>query len=49
MDPENLQKIAKEAGVSEQEAANGMAAILPDVVNQLTPDGRFPTRVSSTT
>jgi uncharacterized protein YidB (DUF937 family) len=42
MDPENLQKIAKEAGVSEQEAANGMAAILPDVVNQLTPDGKVP-------
>jgi uncharacterized protein YidB (DUF937 family) len=42
MNPENLEKIAQEAGVSEQEAANGMAAILPDVVNQLTPDGKVP-------
>jgi uncharacterized protein YidB (DUF937 family) len=42
MDPENLKKVAQEAGVSEQEAANGMAAMLPDVVNQLTPDGKLP-------
>jgi uncharacterized protein YidB (DUF937 family) len=42
MNPENLKKVAQEAGVSEQEAANGMAAMLPDVVNQLTPDGKLP-------
>jgi uncharacterized protein YidB (DUF937 family) len=42
MDKENLHKVAQEAGVSDDEAANGLAEMLPDVVNQLTPDGKLP-------
>ena len=41
-DPENLQKIASEAGISVDEAAKEMSKALPDVVNTLTPDGVLP-------
>ena len=33
---------ARRAGVSEEEAASGLAALLPDVVDRLSPDGTLP-------
>jgi uncharacterized protein YidB (DUF937 family) len=41
-DPENLQKIAAEAGISVDEAAEELSKAIPDVVNTLTPDGVLP-------
>ncbi|MEI6234565.1 MAG: YidB family protein [Planctomycetota bacterium] len=37
-----IAEIAKASGVSNDEAAHGLAKHLPDVVNQLTPDGNVP-------
>ncbi|MCZ0979151.1 YidB family protein [Streptomyces diastatochromogenes] len=39
---ETLQKVAAEAGVSPQEAADQIAHSLPRVVDTLTPDGSLP-------
>jgi uncharacterized protein YidB (DUF937 family) len=41
-DPQNLQKIADEAGISVDEAANELSKALPDIVNEITPDGVLP-------
>lgn len=38
-----LAEIARRAGVSEQEAERGLAAVLPEVVDRVTPEGRMPT------
>lgn len=40
--PEQLAQIAAEAGVSPHEARDGLAQLLPEVVNHLTPDGELP-------
>ena len=37
-----LDQIAQQAGVSRQEAAGGLAQLLPQAVNHLTPDGQVP-------
>lgn len=37
-----LAQIARQAGVSEQDAARGLAEVLPEVVDRVTPDGRVP-------
>jgi len=37
-----LDQIAQQAGVSRQEAAGGLAQLLPQAVNQLTPGGQVP-------
>lgn len=37
-----LAQIARRAGVSEQDAARGLAEVLPEVVDRVTPDGRVP-------
>ena len=42
LDDEELAKIAQELGVSEDEAAEAVAHVLPDVVDQATPDGALP-------
>ncbi len=42
MPAEDLQRIADEAGISVDEAAEHVAATLPEVVNQVTPDGQVP-------
>ena len=42
LDNEELAKIAQELGVSEDEAAEAVAHVLPDVVDQATPDGALP-------
>jgi len=35
-------EIAGQAGVSEEQASTGLAAILPELVNQVTPQGQLP-------
>jgi len=40
--PEQLQAIADKAGISVDEAADQVAAALPEVVNHVTPDGQVP-------
>ena len=39
---ERVAQMAAQAGVSEQDASTGLAALLPEFVNQLTPAGRMP-------
>jgi uncharacterized protein YidB (DUF937 family) len=39
---EELEKVASEAGVSADQAANGLSKLLPDMVDKLTPDGVIP-------
>ncbi len=41
-DPQNLQRIADEAGVSVDEAAEQLSKALPKVVDHMTPDGLLP-------
>lgn len=38
-----VQQVAQEAGISEDEAADVLAAVVPQVVNGLTPNGEVPT------
>jgi uncharacterized protein YidB (DUF937 family) len=42
IDKQDLDRIARELGVSEDEAAGAVAQVLPDVVDQATPDGDLP-------
>jgi len=37
-----IEEIARQAGVTPQEASTGLSGLLPDVVNQVTPDGQVP-------
>jgi uncharacterized protein YidB (DUF937 family) len=37
-----VSEIAARAGVSEEQASGGLAALLPELVNQLTPAGQMP-------
>lgn len=39
---DQLQQIATHAGVSQEEASNGLAGLLPEIVDKLTPDGNVP-------
>jgi uncharacterized protein YidB (DUF937 family) len=39
---EDVQKLAKKAGLTEEETKNQLASALPNLVNQLTPDGTVP-------
>jgi uncharacterized protein YidB (DUF937 family) len=41
-DGNELSQIASQAGVSEDEARAGLSALLPQIVDQLTPEGRVP-------
>jgi uncharacterized protein YidB (DUF937 family) len=41
-DPQNLQRMADESGVSVDEAAEQLSKALPDVVDHMTPDGVLP-------
>lgn len=42
LDDQELSRIAQQLGVSEDEAAEAIAQVLPDVVDQATPDGELP-------
>lgn len=39
---DQLAQIASQAGVGEEEASHGLASLLPEFVNQLTPKGELP-------
>lgn len=39
---EQLQKAADEAGVDKDQAAEGLAGMLPGLIDKLTPDGQIP-------
>jgi uncharacterized protein YidB (DUF937 family) len=39
---DRVEKLAEEAGVSHEEAKDGLAALLPNLVDKLTPDGKIP-------
>ena len=39
---DEVRQFAQEAGIPEDEAADVLAAVVPQVVNNLTPDGRVP-------
>ncbi len=38
-----LEELAKHTGMSQQELLNQLAAVLPQVINKMTPNGRVPT------
>lgn len=42
IDDEELERIARQLGVSKEEAAEAVAQVLPDVVDQATPAGELP-------
>ena len=42
LDEQELAQIAQQLGVSEDEAAEAVAQVLPDVVDQATPEGELP-------
>ncbi len=42
LDQQELAQIARQLGVSEDEAAEAVAQVLPDVVDQATPTGELP-------
>jgi uncharacterized protein YidB (DUF937 family) len=42
IDKEELDRIAEQLGVSQDEAAEAVAQVLPDVVDQASPDGALP-------
>ncbi|HWR58775.1 MAG TPA: YidB family protein [Thermodesulfovibrionales bacterium] len=37
-----IQQIADKAGISQEEASKGVAGLLPDIIDKLTPDGKLP-------
>ena len=39
---ERIREVASNAGVTETEAADGLASVLPQLVDKLTPDGKLP-------
>lgn len=39
---DEVARVAEEAGVSKDEAAGGLAALLPQLIDKLTPDGAVP-------
>jgi uncharacterized protein YidB (DUF937 family) len=40
--PDILGQVAQQAGLSSQDAAGGLASLLPELVNHLTPNGQVP-------
>lgn len=40
--PEEVKGAAERAGVSEDEAASGIASMLPQLIDQVSPDGKLP-------
>jgi len=42
LDDQELDRIARQLGVSREEAAEAVAQVLPDVVDQATPEGELP-------
>jgi uncharacterized protein YidB (DUF937 family) len=42
LDDEELEQVAQQLGVSQDEAAEAVAEVLPDVVDQMSPNGELP-------
>jgi uncharacterized protein YidB (DUF937 family) len=40
--PDQVKQVAQEAGVSHEEASSGIASLLPQIVDKLTPNGQVP-------
>jgi uncharacterized protein YidB (DUF937 family) len=40
--PDQVQQIAEQTGMEPSEAAGGLAELLPQIINQLTPNGQVP-------
>lgn len=39
---DTVQELAQESGLSEQEVAGGLSALLPNLINRVTPNGSLP-------
>lgn len=39
---EKIGEIAQQLGIGQQDAANGLAGLLPEIIDKLTPDGQVP-------
>jgi uncharacterized protein YidB (DUF937 family) len=39
---EGLEQLSRQAGISPDEASRGLSALLPEVVDRMTPDGTVP-------
>lgn len=39
---DKVQELAQESGLSEQDVAGGLSALLPNLINQVTPNGSIP-------
>lgn len=39
---DQVQQVADQAGISHQEASSGIAALLPQIIDKLTPNGQVP-------
>ncbi len=39
---EQIQQISKNAGLSQEEASHGLAGLLPEIIDKLTPEGKVP-------
>ena len=42
MDPKDVHQVAKNAGMSDEEACDHIAKAMPEMVNQATPQGQIP-------
>lgn len=42
MDPQHLQQMSDQSGMTPEEASDHVAKALPDMVNKATPDGQIP-------
>ena len=40
--PDQVKQVAQQAGVSHEEASSGIASLLPQIVDKLTPNGQVP-------
>jgi uncharacterized protein YidB (DUF937 family) len=39
---DKIQQISENAGVSQEDASEGLAGLLPEIIDKLTPDGKVP-------
>lgn len=39
---DQIQQISKNVGVSQEETSKGLASLLPEIIDKLTPDGKVP-------
>lgn len=39
---DQIQKMAEKVGISQEEASGGLASLLPEIIDKLTPNGNIP-------